>query len=91
MEFIIESLCGIKAVEPGYRQILFASHPYEEIKDIRAEFDGPSGKIISGYRMEDTQIVYEFLVPDGAKAMLRLPGENPMPIPPGYHEIRRSR
>ena len=91
MEFIVESLCGIKATESGYRQVLLAPHPYEEIKDIRAEFDSPSGKIVSGYRIEDTQTVYEFLVPDGSKAMLQLPGENPVLLQPGHHEIRRSR
>ena len=90
MEFIVESLCGIQAKEPGYRRVLLSPHPSTDIKDMRAEFDSVSGKIVSGYRIQDGEITYEFVVPVGVEAKMKLPGEEPAKLLAGRHVFTRE-
>ena len=88
--FIIEKIAGIERKTAGYKKIRLAPTPAIGLDEIQAEYDSPSGKIISGYKQELEKIIYTFEVPEGVQAEIVLPDERPMKRGGGKYTFERA-
>lgn len=74
MEWVYRNVSGINPREdaPGFREIDLRPQPDQRLKQIRTEFDSPAGKYISAWSYDGDKVSYEFEIPFGAKAYLKL-------------------
>ncbi len=77
-QWIWESVAGIAADtrSPGFRHILMKPVPYRRLGHVEAVYKSASGLIKSAWRYEDDSWIWEFTIPEGAKASVCLPGES---------------
>lgn len=73
-EWVYRNVCGIKPLEdePGFKAIDLAPQPDNRIPSVKASYNSPMGMYKSGFSYEDGKLVYEFEIPFGAKANLKL-------------------
>ena len=83
--WMISWLCGVRPAAPGYRRAILEPRPDWRLGHARTELETAAGRFVSAWRYEDESIRYEFTVPFGATAELRLPGETPMILGPGSY------
>lgn len=57
----------------------------------KASYDSPRGTISSSWRKDGPRIIYEFEIPEGCTAMLRLPGEKEQILKSGKHTFRSKK
>ena len=60
---------------PGYKRFVLAPIPDRRVGCVRAEYRSAAGLIRSVWRYEGEKWIWEFTVPEGAAAMVRVPGE----------------
>ena len=77
-QWIWESVAGIAADtrSPGFRHILMKPVPDRRLGHVEAAYKSASGLIKSAWRYEDDSWIWEFTIPEGAKASVCLPGES---------------
>jgi len=73
----------------GFREIVLAPCPVDGLARLSAAVDTPYGMVRSGWRTEDGKLVYEFEVPPGVEATLRLPGRADEKVSAGKLERRQ--
>lgn len=75
---------------PGFR--LFVLHPEADptgsLTWARGWYDTPCGRISSSWKMVDGAVEYEFSIPEGCTATLRLPGMPDRELAAGDYEFR---
>ena len=76
-EWVYRNVCGINPVEsdPGFKSFELRPQPDKRLGEITAEFNSPMGLIKSAWKWDNENITYNFKVPFGAKAMLRVCAE----------------
>ena len=76
-EWIWETAAGIAcdASAPGFKTIIMKPVPDKRLGYVKAEYKSAAGLIKSAWRYEGETWVWEFTVPQGAKACVTLPGE----------------
>jgi alpha-L-rhamnosidase len=86
--WFIKGLAGIEPDEkdPGYRTVALRPHVVPQLSYAKAGLESPYGLIESAWRRENGKMIYEIIVPVGAKAQIYLPEkadkitENGLPI-----------
>ena len=68
VSWMYETICGIKIDEanPGFERIIICPKPDARLKWAKASVESSYGTIISGWRFEGDEIVYEFELPKPA-------------------------
>jgi len=76
-EWLWETAAGIScdASAPGFRTIVMKPVPDKRLGYVKARYDSAAGEIRSEWSYEGDTWIWEFTVPDGAKALVTLPGE----------------
>ena len=76
-EWIWETVAGIASdpAEPGFKHIIMKPVPDKRLGSVKARYQSAAGEIKSAWHYEDDTWVWEFTVPDGARASVTLPGE----------------
>ena len=76
--WIWETVAGIAAdtAEPGFKHIIMKPVPDKRLGHLDAEFDSAAGTIKSSWKYEGDKWIWEFTVPEGARATVTLPGES---------------
>ncbi len=59
--------------EPGYRHVLIQPHPGDGLTSVRAELDGPYGKIVSAWQIRGSRRSLSVQIPPNSRATVRLP------------------
>ena len=84
--WMISWLCGLRPAEPGYRRAVLEPRPDRRLGRAKVELDTAAGRFISAWRYEGSKLCYDFCVPFGAEAELRLPGGKVQTLKSGsYH------
>ena len=58
---------------PGYKHILLAPHPGGGLKNANAEINTLYGKVVSSWKFENEDFVYEVVIPANTSATVTLP------------------
>ena len=76
-EWIWETAAGIASdpANPGFKHIIMKPIPDKRLGHLEAEYKSAAGTIKSAWKYEGDKWIWEFTVPDGAKATVTLPGE----------------
>jgi len=73
---------------PGFKRIIMAPKPDRRLGFVRAEYKSAAGLIKSAWRFEGDVWKWEFTVPEGATALVTLPGEvESKEFAPGTHSL----
>ena len=75
--WIWETVAGIAAdtSEPGFKHIIMKPVPDKRLGNVEAEYNSAAGLIKSAWKFDGDKWIWEFTVPEGAKATVTLPGE----------------
>ncbi len=76
-EWIWETVAGIASdpSDPGFRTIVMKPVPDKRLGYVKARYNSAAGLIKSEWRYEGDTWIWDFTVPEGAKALVTLPGE----------------
>ena len=76
-EWIWESAAGIACdpEAPGFQTIVMKPVPDKRLGFVKAQYKSVTGLIKSAWRYEGDTWIWDFTVPEGAKALVTLPGE----------------
>ena len=76
-EWIWETAAGIAAdpTTPGFKHIIMKPIPDKRLGYLTAEYNSAAGVIKSAWKYEGDKWIWEFTIPEGAKATVTLPGE----------------
>ena len=85
--WVYQTAAGIKPLwnAPGFRKFMLAPQPGGSLENLQVCFDSPAGLIKSAWKRCNGKIVYDFTVPQGASAILQLPGKEPIELASGEH------
>ena len=75
-EWIWETAAGIAAdpAEPGFKHIIMKPVPDKRLGHLEAEYASAAGIIRSAWKYEGDKCVWEFTIPEGARASVTVPG-----------------
>ena len=68
-----EYLGGIRALEPGYRQIQLKPYPIEGLDYVDCAFESVSGRIESSWKRDGHRFEWEVVIPANTSAEVHLP------------------
>ena len=72
-QWLYERTAGIAPLEPGYKKILFAPLPHQNISEAQGSYNSIYGKIESEWKFIDGNFVYNISVPPNTTAKVILP------------------
>ncbi len=74
-EWFYRWLGGIRpdAKNPGFKQFILEPHIPQILDSVKCEYKTPSGYIRSGWKKNGETVVYNFTIPDGTQAHLKVP------------------
>ncbi len=77
-EWIWETVAGIASdpSDPGFKTIVMKPVPDKRLGYVKARYNSAAGLIKSEWRYEGETWIWDFTVPEGAKALVTLPGED---------------
>lgn len=77
-EWMWETMAGISAdtSAPGFKRIIMKPIPDKRLEFVNAEYNSAAGTIKSSWKYEGDQWIWDFTVPEGAVALVTLPGES---------------
>ena len=76
---------GLAPLEPGYRRILVAPRPGGGVTWAQTSLETPHGRAAVRWVLDGSEMRVEVTVPEGAEAVLRLPGLADETLGPGIH------
>jgi len=81
-EWFFRWLGGIKPDpdHPGFRKFHISPSAPDDLTYVNCTYFSPNGKIISNWKKEDGSIIYHIEVPEGSKAIVTVPAEEPHKI-----------
>ncbi len=79
-EWMYRYLGGINAVKPGYRKIRIAPHVDCGLTNVRTECETVYGRIVSSWRLDDSQVEINVTIPENTTAEIILPGAAGLPV-----------
>lgn len=76
-EWIWETVAGISTdvEQPGFRRIVMKPVPDKRLGFVKAEYKSAAGVIKSEWKYDGDKWIWNFTIPEGATAMVTLPGE----------------
>jgi alpha-L-rhamnosidase len=81
-------VAGLAPAAPGYRRIEFAPRPGGSLTSAGATHHTPYGPASIDWRLVDGELEVDLVVPTGATATVRLPGQDAVEITHGRHTLR---
>lgn len=74
-DWMYGEICGVKVLEggEGFKRFRIAPKPCERLGFARCTLETASGRIESAWYYSDKKITFEFTVPTGAEAVIKLP------------------
>lgn len=77
-EWMWKTMAGIAAdtAAPGFKRIIMAPVPDKRLGYVDASYESASGTIKSSWKYEGDKWIWNFTIPEGATALVTLPGEN---------------
>ena len=89
IQYVIEHLCGIKPVKPGFKKALIKPYITPRIGSMEIELETPYGEFEVEWEIkEDGTTEVEIEVPFDSTADVELPGLEPFEIGPGEYEYK---
>jgi alpha-L-rhamnosidase len=85
IDWFYRRLAGIAPLRPGYSLVRFAPVALRGMQDAAAELATPSGVFRGGWARVDGAVVWSLAVPAHARAIVELPGGEPIEVGPGRH------
>jgi alpha-L-rhamnosidase len=85
-DWMHRTVAGLAPLEPGYRRILVAPQPGGGLTWAEAALDTPHGRAAVRWDEDAAGLRVRVEVPDGAEAVLRLPGREDETLVPGIHD-----
>ena len=79
------TVAGLAPLEPGYRRILVAPQPGGGLTWAEASLETPYGRAAVRWDLDGSELRVEVTVPEGAEAVLRLPGRAEETVGSGTH------
>jgi alpha-L-rhamnosidase len=67
---------GIETKTPGYRNLLIQPHVTSKLSSSKASFEGPYGKIVSGWERKNGKVYFTIEIPANADATIVLPADS---------------
>ncbi len=91
LAWIYKTAAGIASTsdDPGFKTIIMAPKPDKRLGFVRAEYLSPMGLIKSAWRYEGDKWIWDFTVPEGATALVTVPGKAPVKYGPGNHHYEQ--
>ena len=92
-EWIWETAAGIATDThvPGFKQIIMKPIPDKRLGFMKAEYQSAAGLIKSEWKYEGDLWLWNFTVPEGATAIVTLPGETtPKTYPSGTYHLQKK-
>ena len=82
MEWFYGDLAGIKcdADSTAFKKIVIKPTPVGNVTWAKADYDCPSGKIKTAWKLADGKFTLDVTIPPGTTAMVYLPSDNKTPI-----------
>jgi len=84
-DWMHRTIGGLAPIEAGYRRLLVAPRPGGGLTWAQTALETPHGRAAVRWDIEDDALRVEVAVPDGAEAVLRLPGRPDELLGPGAH------
>ncbi len=84
-DWMHRSVAGLAPLEPGYRRILVAPQPGGGLTWAAASLDTPHGLAAVRWERDGSALRVQMTVPEGAEAVLRLPGHEDETVGHGIH------
>ncbi len=72
-QFMYERIAGIKALKPGYKEILIAPVPGGPLTSAEAVYNSPYGKISSSWKIANGTFKLETIIPPNTTAKIVIP------------------
>ena len=82
-DWMHRTIGGISALAPGYSRILLAPQPGGNLTWASASLKTPNGRVSVDWRIDDAGLHVDVEVPEGATAVLRLPGSEDVELGAG--------
>lgn len=75
-QWLWENVAGIKTdtAKPGFQHIIMSPLPDKRLGSMKAEYQSAAGTIVSEWKYESNQWIWNFTIPQGATASVILPG-----------------
>ncbi|MDQ7910356.1 glycoside hydrolase family 78 protein [Phytohabitans sp. ZYX-F-186] len=86
-DWLHRTVGGLAPAAPGYREILFRPRPGGDLTHASAAHDTPYGRAAIAWELAGGTLRVEVTVPVGTTALLDLPGQEPLALGPGTHEV----
>ncbi|GAA4978826.1 alpha-L-rhamnosidase [Kineococcus glutinatus] len=86
-DWVHRTIAGIAPLEPGYRRSLVAPQPGGGLTWARGSLDTPLGRLSVRWELSGSGLQAEVSVPQGATAVLRLPGQADRELAAGTHRV----
>jgi alpha-L-rhamnosidase len=83
-------IAGISPLTAGYTRILFAPQPGGGLTSASAELRTPHGSASIRWALDGDDLSGEVLIPEGSRAVLRLPRTQERDLGPGRHEFGQT-
>ena len=80
-------VAGLAPLEPGYRKILVKPQPGGGLSWASARHETPYGTASVQWRIDDGDLTAVVDIPTGTTARIELPGQDPVDVGPGRHEL----
>ena len=72
-EWLYGTVCGVKIVGPGYKEIEIAPIPCKKLGFAQCSIDTVSGTVKSGWYYKGDDVYFDFVIPCGVTAKITLP------------------
>ena len=92
LAWMYRTMAGISADQsaPGFRRIVMKPVPDRRVGRVKAEYRSAAGMVTSAWRYEGDKWIWDFSVPEGATALVTVPGEAASKTyGPGAHHVER--
>ncbi|MDQ1512754.1 MAG: alpha-L-rhamnosidase, partial [Microbacteriaceae bacterium] len=86
-DWMHRTIGGLSPLEPGYAKVLVAPRPGGGITDAATSLRTPHGVVSVEWRLDPERVRLEITIPEGATAVLRLPGEEDRVLPAGRQTL----
>jgi alpha-L-rhamnosidase len=82
-------VAGIAPLAPGYAKVLVAPVPGPGITSASGALATPHGRVATSWTLDGSLLTVDVTVPEGATAVLRLPGSDDRELAAGEHRVIR--
>lgn len=84
-EWLFSEMCGIQVA--GENHFVIAPKPGGHFTHAHAAYDSVFGRVESGWRIEEGNILFEVVIPANCTAEIRLPGRDPESVSAGAYTL----